>query len=165
MCADSARTTSPAQAIRIGPNRPAARIGFLRVEHEIRFCPTSAGRVAYATSGDGPPLVFPAWWVSHQEVLWEDGGYRAFIAALAERHTVIGYDRPGTGLSDRDVAAPLTIEQDVALLDELLDHVGVQRCTLFRFSAGGVFWIAGASLGTPSFVSRRLIRARSSCSS
>src|SRR4051812_30989767 len=36
------------------------------VQHEIRFCPTSAGRVAYSMVGDGPPLVFPAWWVSHQ---------------------------------------------------------------------------------------------------
>jgi pimeloyl-ACP methyl ester carboxylesterase/DNA-binding CsgD family transcriptional regulator len=107
------------------------------VEHEIRFCPTSAGRVAYSTVGDGPPLVFPAWWVSHQEVLWEDDWYRRFVTALAERHTVIGYDRPGTGLSDREGAARLTIEQDVALLDELLDHVGIQRCSLFGFSAGG----------------------------
>jgi pimeloyl-ACP methyl ester carboxylesterase/DNA-binding CsgD family transcriptional regulator len=107
------------------------------VEHEIRFCPTSAGRIAYTTIGDGPPLVFPAWWVSHQEVLWEDDGYRGFVTALAERHTVIGYDRLGTGLSDRDIRVPLTIEQEVALLDELLDHVGVQRCTLFGFSAGG----------------------------
>jgi pimeloyl-ACP methyl ester carboxylesterase/DNA-binding CsgD family transcriptional regulator len=112
------------------------------VEHEIRFCPTSAGRVAYTTIGDGPPLVFPAWWVSHQEALWEDDGYRRFITALAERHTVIGYDRPGTGLSDRDVDAPLTIERDVAVLDELLEHVGVQRCTLFGFSFGGA--LAGA---------------------
>ena len=112
------------------------------MEHEIRFCPTSAGRIAYATIGEGPPLVFPAWWVSHQEALWEDEGYRGFVTALAERHTVISYDRPGTGLSDRDVPVPLTIEEDIALLDQLLDHVGVHRCTLFGFSAGGA--IGGA---------------------
>src|SRR3954465_11553717 len=99
------------------------------VKHEIRFCSPSGGRVAYSTVGDGPPVVFPAWWVSHQEVLWEDEGYRGFVDALAERHTVIGYDQPGTGLSDRDIAAPLTIDQHVVLLDELLDHVGVRRCT------------------------------------
>lgn len=112
------------------------------MEHEIRFCSTSAGRVAYSTVGDGPPLVFPAWWVSHQGVLWEDDWYRRFVMALAERHTVIGYDRPGTGLSDPETAGPLAIGQDVVLLDELLDHVGAQRCTLFGFSAGGA--LAGA---------------------
>jgi pimeloyl-ACP methyl ester carboxylesterase/DNA-binding CsgD family transcriptional regulator len=116
------------------------------VEHLIRYCPTAAGRVAYTTIGDGPPLVFPAWWVSHQEVLWEDDAYRRFITALAERHTVIGYDRPGTGLSDRDAATPLSIEQDLELLDELLDHLGVQRCTVFGFSAGGA--IGGAYAAT-----------------
>ena len=137
MCSGRTRATSPAQAICAGPKRPVARLWFLCVDHEIRFCPTSAGRIAYTTIGDGPPLVFPAWWVSHQEVLWEDDGYKGFVTALAERHTVIGYDRLGTGLSDRDIGVPLTIEQDVALLDELLDHVGVQRCTLFGFSAGG----------------------------
>ena len=115
----------------------SARLSFASVERHLRFCPTSVGRTAYATIGHGPPLVLPAWWVSHQEVLWEDDGYRAFVTALAERHTVIGYDRPGTGLSDRDRAAPLTIEQDLALLDELLDHAGARRCTLFGFSAGG----------------------------
>jgi pimeloyl-ACP methyl ester carboxylesterase/DNA-binding CsgD family transcriptional regulator len=114
----------------------------LCVEHEIRFCPTSAGRIAYATIGGGPLLVFPAWWVSHQGVIWEDDGYRAFVTALAEHHTVIGYDRLGTGLSDRDIAGPLTIEQEVTVLDELLDHIGVQRCTMFGFSAGGA--LAGA---------------------
>jgi pimeloyl-ACP methyl ester carboxylesterase/DNA-binding CsgD family transcriptional regulator len=124
------------------PEQASGAVRVLGVEHQIRFCPTSAGRVAYATIGDGPPLVFPAWWVSHQEVLWEDDRYRAFVTALAERHTVIGYDRPGTGLSDRDGSAPLAIEHDVALLDHLLYHVGVQRCTLFGFSAGGA--IGGA---------------------
>ena len=82
MCSGETRATSPAQAICAGPNRPVARLWFLSVEHEIRFCPTSAGRIAYTTIGDGPPLVFPAWWVSHQEVLWEDDGYRGFVTAL-----------------------------------------------------------------------------------
>src|SRR5262249_35511371 len=128
------RPQGPSALARTG-HRRRYRVRF--VEPEIRFCPTSAGRIAYTTIGDGPPLVFPAWWVSHQEVLWEDDGYRRFITALAERHTVISYDRLGTGLSDRDVAAPVTIEQDLVPFDELLDHVGVQRCTLFGFSAGG----------------------------
>lgn len=137
------------------PERATRTAMVLCVEHEIRFCPTSAGRIAYASVGTGPPLVLPAWWVSHQEVLWEDDGYKAFVTALAERHTVISYDRLGTGLSDRDIAAPLTIEQDLSLLDELLDHVRVQRCTLFGFSAGGA--LAGAFAATRPGRVQRLI--------
>ena len=106
------------------------------MEQEIRFCPTTSGRIAYAVSGSGPALVLPAWWVSHQEVLWQDPGFRAFVTALAERHTVVRYDRLGTGLSDRNGPLPLRLEDELDVLDRLLDHLAIERCTLFGFSAG-----------------------------
>ncbi|HET8755031.1 MAG TPA: alpha/beta fold hydrolase [Solirubrobacteraceae bacterium] len=112
------------------------------MEQEIRFCAGSRGRIAYAATGDGPALVVPAWWVSHQEVLWDEPGFRGFVTALAERHTVIRYDRPGTGLSERAAGAELAIAAELEVLDELLDHLGVERCSLFGFSAGGA--LAGA---------------------
>ena len=37
---------------------------------EIRFLRLGARRVAYELRGDGPPLVAPAWWVSHLELDW-----------------------------------------------------------------------------------------------
>ncbi len=76
------------------------------MEQEVRFCSVPGGRVAYATAGSGPPLVIPALWISHVELEWEFPEFRAFVSALAESHTVIRYDRLGTGLSDRDVGAP-----------------------------------------------------------
>ena len=70
---------------------------------QVRFFDDPAGhRVAYASHGSGPPLVFTAWWVSHVENDWEHPGYRAFFEALGRYHQVIRYDRPGAGLSDRD---------------------------------------------------------------
>ena len=80
------------------------------MEQEIRFCATSAGRLAYAATGQGPAMVLPAWWVSHQEALWEDRWFRAFVTALADRHAVIRYDRLGTGLSDRSRHSPLSTD-------------------------------------------------------
>ena len=77
---------------------------------EIRFCPTPAGRVAYATVGSGPPLVVPALWVGHLELEWAFREYRAFVGALARTRTVIRYDRLGTGLSDRDRVAGSELE-------------------------------------------------------
>jgi pimeloyl-ACP methyl ester carboxylesterase len=108
------------------------------MEQTIRFCATRAGRIAYATAGEGPALVFPAWWVSDLEANWEDPSFRAFLLALAHRHTVVRYDRVGTGLSERRPGerAP-TLEAEVEVLGELLDHVGLSRCTLFGFSSGG----------------------------
>ncbi len=38
---------------------------------EIRFLPLGARRLAYEVRGDGPPLVAPAWWVSHLELDWQ----------------------------------------------------------------------------------------------
>jgi hypothetical protein len=41
-------------------------------KQQIRFCTSHDGeRIAYATSGDGPPLVKAANWLSHLEFDWE----------------------------------------------------------------------------------------------
>lgn len=72
------------------------------VEQSIRTVEASSGeQIAYATVGSGPLLVLTAWWTSHLELDWDDPGFREFIESLAQRHTVVRYDRPGVGLSDR----------------------------------------------------------------
>ena len=45
-------------------------------------------------------------WISHLEEEWEFPEVRAFIEALAAEHTVVRYDRLGTGLSDREPRRP-----------------------------------------------------------
>ena len=72
------------------------------MDQHIGFCAVDGGRIAYATTGAGPPLVFLPWWVSHLEVDWQAGSFRSFVEALSAHHTVIRYDRLGTGLSDRE---------------------------------------------------------------
>jgi pimeloyl-ACP methyl ester carboxylesterase/DNA-binding CsgD family transcriptional regulator len=116
------------------------------MDQTIRFCATGAGRIAYGTAGDGPALVFPAWWVSDLEANWEDPSFRSFLAALAHRHTVVRYDRIGTGLSERSPGQKaLSLEAEVEVLGQLIDHVGFSRCTLFGFSSGGCISAAYAA--------------------
>jgi pimeloyl-ACP methyl ester carboxylesterase/DNA-binding CsgD family transcriptional regulator len=116
------------------------------MEQTIRFCASSGGRIAYATVGDGPALVFPAWWVSDLESNWEDPSFRSFLLALADRHTVVRYDRLGTGLSERRrEQVTFSLESEVEALGELLDHVGLPRCSLFGFSSGGCIGAAYAA--------------------
>ncbi|MBE2320676.1 alpha/beta fold hydrolase [Solirubrobacter sp. CPCC 204708] len=103
------------------------------MNQEIRFCAVPGGRVAYATLGDGPPLVVPAPWVSHLECDFEQPEYRAFMSSLAERWTVLRYDRLGTGLSDR--VAPV---DDRTTLAAIVDHVGLAAFDVFGISAGAV---------------------------
>ena len=79
----------------------------------IRYCTTPAGRIAYCATGSGPPLLLDPGWVSHVGRQLELFSFGAFVAGLAERFTVIRYDKPGCGLSDRD-AADLSFDTQVA---------------------------------------------------
>jgi pimeloyl-ACP methyl ester carboxylesterase/DNA-binding CsgD family transcriptional regulator len=105
-------------------------------EQEIRFCEAGGARVAYATVGSGPPLVLPATWVGHLEVEWTFPEFRAFVAALAREHTVVRYDRPGSGLSDREGVAPPTVDGDVRTLAAVIDALGGDAVALLGISFG-----------------------------
>lgn len=103
----------------------------------IRFFTGARGqRIAYALSGSGPPLVLPAWWVSHVERDWENERFRAFFEPLSAHYTVVRYDRPGVGLSVRE-RSDFTLESEVATLESLIEHLGFDRASLMGFSCGG----------------------------
>ena len=95
-------------------------------------------RIAFATVGTGPPLVLPAWWVSNIVEDWKDERFRRFIEALAAGRQVIRYDRLGCGMSDRKrPAETVSLDFEVATLGALLDHLGLDRVSLFGGSFGG----------------------------
>lgn len=113
---------------------------------EIRFLALGARRVAYELRGDGPPLVAPAWWVSHLELDWQSADFRRFWEGVAGGYTLIRYDRLGVGMSDRTVhESDLTIEEEVATLRALLDELGLERVTLLGGSCGSCTAIAFAA--------------------
>jgi pimeloyl-ACP methyl ester carboxylesterase/DNA-binding CsgD family transcriptional regulator len=120
-----------------------------RVDLQIRFCRVasepSAHRIAYTVlGGGGTPLVFPAWWVGHLQVLWEHPTARAFFQRLARFHTVVLYDRQGCGLSDRDWT-DYSVATDLRVLETVVDHLGLKRLALFGFSHGAPTAIAFAA--------------------
>ena len=103
----------------------------------IRFLPLGARRVAYEIRGDGPPLVAPAWWVSHLELDWQSTGFRRFWEDVAAGYTLIRYDRLGVGMSDRELGdSDLTLDFEVATLRTLLDALELERVTLIGGSSG-----------------------------
>ena len=67
------------------------------MEQRIGFLQTDDGRVAFASVGERP-LLLGCWWVGHLELQWESASFRAWIERLGAAHTVLWYDRPGTGL-------------------------------------------------------------------
>jgi class 3 adenylate cyclase len=115
------------------------------MDQQIRFCTTSDGvRIAYATLGDGPPLVFVRGWVSHLELDWENEGTRQTYDAYAERFQVVRYDKRGTGLSDRDVE-DFSVAARLRDLEAVVDHLKLDRFALIGYSEGGPIAIAYAA--------------------
>ena len=102
----------------------------------IRYCDTPAGRVAYSTAGAGPPLLFDSGWITHLHRQLELFSFGAFLEGLAERFTVIRYDKPGCGLSGRD-GIDLSFDGQVAAALAVADAVGASRFRLFGASQGG----------------------------
>ncbi|HEX6932725.1 MAG TPA: alpha/beta fold hydrolase [Streptosporangiaceae bacterium] len=102
----------------------------------IRYCATPAGRVAYSAAGSGPALLFDSGWITHLRAQLELLSFGPFIEQLAAQFTVIRYDKPGCGLSDRD-GADLSFEGQVAAALAVADSAGARRFSLFGASQGG----------------------------
>jgi pimeloyl-ACP methyl ester carboxylesterase/DNA-binding CsgD family transcriptional regulator len=103
----------------------------------VRFAELNGRRVAWAAVGEGPPIVMGGWWMSHLELDWGNRRLRDFISALARYRTVVRYDRPGTGLSDRDGPPVMTLDDEVEVLAGVVDALGAESVVVFAGSAGG----------------------------
>ncbi len=103
----------------------------------VRYLTDAEGnRVAYTVHGDGPELVLPAWWISHVDKDWDQPAFRDFLQELGKHFRVIRYDRPGVGLSDRNVA-PRSLESEIDLLATVIDTAAREsRVSLLAFSCG-----------------------------
>ena len=111
---------------------------------EIRYCRTSDGvRLAYAISGNGPPLVKTGNWLNHLEYDWDSPIWRHFFLGLSRDHRLIRYDPRGTGLSDWDVA-DISLDAWVNDLATVVDAAGLERFPLFGLSQGCAVSIAYA---------------------
>ena len=99
-------------------------------------------RIAYDRTGDGPPVVLV------------DGatGFRAInatggqiAAALADRHTVVTYDRRGRGESGD--TTPYATEREIEDLDALIAAVG-GPAGAFGMSSGAILALDAAAAGS-----------------
>lgn len=115
------------------------------MEKDIRFCTNAEGHtLAYARTGQGPPLVIPPGWVSHLVHQWDLPGTQAFFTKLARHHTLIFFDKHGTGLSDRN-RTDFSLQKDVRDLEAVIQAAGLARLSLFSFSMAGATAIAYAA--------------------
>jgi len=107
----------------------AQRTGFFRFD---------CHRIAFATVGDGAPIVLPAWWVSNVVEDWKIPAYRRFIEGLAAGKQAIRYDRLGCGMSDRErPSETMTLDYELAMLDAVVAHLGLERMSVVGGSFAG----------------------------
>ncbi|HEY5899508.1 MAG TPA: alpha/beta fold hydrolase [Burkholderiales bacterium] len=112
---------------------------------QIRFCRSFDGtRIAYAVTGNGPPILRAPHWLTHLEYEWQSPIWRPWIEALSREYTLVRMDERGCGLSDRDVV-DFSLEAFVQDLEAVTDAAGFERYTLLGHSQGGAVAIEYAA--------------------
>ena len=107
------------------------------MQQQVRFCTSFDGaRIAYALSGEGPPLVLSASWLTHLEHQWRSLAWKPWLDYFSSRHTLIRYDSRGSGLSDRDVRE-ISFETWMRDFEAVLDAAGFDVFTLLGTCQGG----------------------------
>jgi pimeloyl-ACP methyl ester carboxylesterase len=137
------------QAVRVAAtltiDEPTASAPAVRAEpatgtQQVRFTTTADGvSIAYATVGDGPPVVRVLGHFTHLEMEWEWPDLRRFWEHLARQFTVVRYDGRGMGLSD-PYTGEFTEETRQRDLAAVLDVLGAEHAALLGISEGG--WTA-----------------------
>lgn len=107
------------------------------MEQRLGSTRTPAGvEVTYATAGSGPPLLFVGGWLGHLELSWALPAERLFLESLARGRTLLRYDRPGCGLSDRTPGAIPDVETELDVVAAVLASAGVDRTDIVASSLG-----------------------------
>lgn len=117
----------------------------------VRFADVGELQVAFRVEGSAAPVLVLLHGFSSNQDSWT-----AVTAALADRHRVVTYDRPGFGLTrlPEDVAARRRLRSpagEVSTVLGLLDHLGVEQAVLVGHSMGGAI-AAEVTLAAPTRV-------------
>jgi DNA-binding winged helix-turn-helix (wHTH) protein/predicted esterase len=125
-------------------------------KQDIRFCKSPGGvRLAYATAGEGPPLVQTANWLTHLEYDWESPILQRTLERMATGRRLVRYDERGCGLSDWEVE-DISFDAFLRDLETITDAIGLQRFDLLGRSQGCAVAIAYA-VRHPERVSRLVL--------
>ena len=126
------------------------------MEPQIRFCSSADGtRIAYATLGEGPPLVRVPSWGENLELDWQHPDARNFLESLGRGRLLVGLDRRGLAASQREVD-DLSLEAQVADVEALVDRLQLERFDLWGGLDGAPVAVAYAAQH-PERVSRLVL--------
>jgi class 3 adenylate cyclase len=107
------------------------------MEPRVQYAKTSDGvSIAFATMGEGAPLVHIAPVFPHLQLEWQIPKIRAWYERLAQGRMLVRYDHRGTGLSQREILA-ISPESGVLDLEAVVDCLGLDRFALLGPLHGG----------------------------
>jgi pimeloyl-ACP methyl ester carboxylesterase/DNA-binding SARP family transcriptional activator len=125
-----------ARASNLGERQSGLSARQLLKHQTIGFCRARDGtRIAYATVGEGPPLVKAANWLNHLELDWDSPIWGRTFQSYADGRRFIRYDERGNGLSDWEVE-DLTFDAFVQDLETVVDSLALDRFPLIGMSQG-----------------------------
>lgn len=112
---------------------------------QIRFTQVASGaRIAWASSGRGPPLLRAAHWMTHVERDSESPIWQPWLQRLGRSVQCISYDERGCGLSGSD-DTPLGLEAAVEELVAVADAAGLAKTAVLGLSGSAAPAIAFAA--------------------
>jgi pimeloyl-ACP methyl ester carboxylesterase len=106
------------------------------MQRTTRYAKSGDVHIAYQVFGDGPDLIVAPGFVSHLENAWDEPRLARWLNKLGGFCRVVGFDKRGTGLSDRVSNLP-AMDERMDDLRAVMDAVGIERATLFGVSEGG----------------------------
>jgi len=115
------------------------------MDQDLRFCTAADGvRIGYATTGEGPPLVKTANYLTHLEHDRKSPVWNHWWNELSSQHTLVRYDARGSGLSDWDVDL-FSMEAWVQDLEAVVDDLELETFPLLGISQGASVSVAYAA--------------------
>ena len=122
------------------------------VDEDSRFIEVNGIDVHYKQYGSGEPVMILLHGFGASTFSW-----REVMKPLSEYGTVIAFDRPAFGLTERPMPgewegeSPYTLNSQINLLIGLMDRLNVEKAVLIGNSAGGTV-AAAAALAHPQRV-------------
>lgn len=100
------------------------------MKQHVQFCTAPDGvKLAYAVSGDGPPLVMSTTWLSHLGSEWRGLAWEPWLGALSADYKLLRHDPRGCGLSDRN-PGDLSLEAWIRDLETVVDAAGFRQFSI-----------------------------------
>jgi pimeloyl-ACP methyl ester carboxylesterase/DNA-binding CsgD family transcriptional regulator len=100
------------------------------IKQDIRFCTAPDDvRLAYAISGDGPPLVMSIPWLTDLECRSQSLVWRPWLEAFSADHKLLSYDLRGCGLSNRN-PAELSLEAWIHDFESVVDAADFKQFSI-----------------------------------